>query len=90
MLLDDSYTRFDYSSQNDDNAVDNFFPNWQPDSTATPPDPGDGNSFVDTNEKYFKFIGAWYDDDRNPVTNPITGDRVYIDNSAPISSLEMR
>ena len=41
---------------------------------AVPADPGDGNSKVNKDEKYLKVIGAWYDKDRDPTTNPASGD----------------
>lgn len=57
--------------ENEDGFRDSLRPAWG----------GDGNSAVDSDEKYLKTIGAWYDGDRDPTTED--DGKVVVDNTAP-------
>lgn len=62
--------------KNTDGFTDNLLPSWK----------GDGTTAVDSDEKYLKSIGTWYDKDRNPATPAADKDKegkVAIDNTAP-------
>ena len=69
---------------NEDSFEDNFLPTWRPIPAA---DPGDGNPAVDTEEKFFKVLGAWFDSDFNPVTDTIPGGKVEVDNTPPAATI---
>ncbi len=69
--------------ENEDGAEDNFYPTWGENLGTMPVDNGDSNPSVNLDEKYFKVIGAWFDTDRNPVTNTAIGGKVVVDNTAP-------
>lgn len=60
-----------FGAENQDSFRDNFRPSWM----------GDGNANVNSDEKYLKTIGAWYDKDRNPMTED--DGKVIVDNTAP-------
>jgi hypothetical protein len=60
-------------------ATDNSKPTWA----------GDGNTMVNTDEKYFKVVGGWYDKDRDPTTPAVDAakeGKVVVDNTAPTVS----
>ena len=63
-------------AENEHGFVDNFYPFWD----------GDGNELVNTDEKYMKRIGAWYDKDRKAETEPEKGGKVVVDNTPPTVS----
>jgi hypothetical protein len=58
-------------SDNQDSFRDSLLPSWM----------GDGNASVSSDERYLKTIGAWYDKDRNPMTED--DGKVIVDNTAP-------
>lgn len=61
--------------KNEDGATDKFTPTWN----------GDATNSVDSDEKYLKKIGAWFDFDRDAATNTNPGGRVTVDNESPIA-----
>ena len=63
-------------AENEDQFRDNFLPTWV----------GDGNVTVNTDERYLKVLGTWYDKDRDPATNTPQEGMVIIDNTAPTVS----
>ena len=65
-------------AENEHGFVDNFLPTWEGD-----PDP---TQTVNTDEKYLKVLGAWYDKDRDPATNTVKEGKVIVDNTAPTVS----
>ena len=58
-------------AENEDQFHDNFLPSWD----------GDANATVNTNERYLKKLGTWYDRDRDPATED--DGKVVVDNTAP-------
>ncbi len=58
--------------ENEDGFVDNLLPNWF----------GDGNSSVDSDERYLKKLGAWFDGDGVATTE--SDGMVMVDNTAPV------
>lgn len=58
--------------ENEDGFVDNLLPSWF----------GDGNVGADTDERYFKLLGAWLDGDGRSSTED--DGMVMIDNTAPV------
>ena len=75
------------AGENVDGFEDNFLPTWAPNPAAVPADPGDANPTVDTEEKYLKVLGAWYDRDRNPNTNTGPEGKVVVDNTKPTTQV---
>lgn len=61
-------------AENKDEFQDDFLPTWV----------GDANSQVNTNERYLKTLGSWYDRDRNHQTETIKQGKVIVDNTMPI------
>ncbi len=59
---------------NEDGFEDDFRPTWVGDATAK----------VNTDEKYLKTVGTWFDLDRNHMTQTIKGGMVVVDNKAPV------
>ena len=70
-------------SENADGFQDTFLPSWGPVAGGMPVDNGDPNPTVDSDEKYLKVLGAWYDKDRDPATDAVAQGRVAIDNTPP-------
>ena len=60
---------------------DNLRPTWGADAATGAP--ADGTAAVNTDEKYLKAIGTWYDKDRDSSTNTDKEGKVAIDNTAP-------
>jgi hypothetical protein len=71
------------TGENDEGFEDNLLPTWAPNPAAAPADPGDGTAAVNTEEKYLKVLGPWYDKDRDPTTNQVDEGKVIVDNTAP-------
>lgn len=69
--------------ENEHGFQDSFLPTWGPIPGGMPADPGDGNPTVNTDEKYLKVLGAWYEKDRDPATDAVAEGKVAIDNTAP-------
>jgi hypothetical protein len=60
-------------SANSDGFVDHLLPTWI----------HDVNVLVDSDERYLKKAGTWYDSDRDPATDPDKGGKVIVDNTPP-------
>jgi hypothetical protein len=73
-----------------DGFEDNLLPTWAPDAGAVPADPGDGTATVNTEEKYLKVLGGWYDKDRDPTTNQVDEGKVIVDNTKPVTIIQIK
>ncbi len=67
---------------NEHGFSDDFNPDWAGDVDAM------GNpTSVNTDERYLKTIGAWFDDDMDPTSNPELGGKVVVDNTDPTATI---